>query len=87
MTTKIELGLGAVRECDLDLTIGELHRLGTFIQQCMEDEREACATLEPEPLRIGGTDAEPEYGTYDEVFLLGWEAYRRAIRARGEAAR
>jgi hypothetical protein len=45
MTTTIELGLGAVRECDLDLTIGELNRLGKFIQQCMEDEREACAAV------------------------------------------
>jgi len=54
------------------------------IAEAVAAERKACATLEPEPLRIGGTDAEPEYGTYDEVFLLGWEAYRSAIRARGD---
>ena len=62
MTTKVELGLGAVRECDLDLTIGELARLGKFIQLCMDEaiaaERERCAKVVDKHAELGYNNAQ-----------------------------
>lgn len=82
-------GLNAARDCELDLSIGQVVVLSKHIDQRVAEavaaEREACCALEP-PAVTNEQEDEWIYehgGRYADAFWAGWEAYRAAIRQQG----
>ena len=60
------------------------------INKAVTAEREACASLKPPPFspqqwdEIEGAWIYERGGSYQDAFFAGWDAYRAAIRARGD---